>query len=434
MADHEIHITPHVNLTEIRDFERHLAGIQRQFDALIGSAQKITWPSGPGSASPAGSGSSPASAQPRTSTPNQAVNPGQSIPGAAAHDQQRRSQHPTGNNGAPGANLNTPGGLLDWMQGTYLPEAATIQEMLKGFGVSSGGQKSKSASQAKASPSAADFTHFAVWHKKPETPEEFSQMSHDILSLPNFSATQKKAAMDAAQKGPAALHEFVQQQQTASQSSGKSRRQAPTTQSIMKTMGLGSMADLLTMAPEALPLVAGAVATGYVTGQVKQGWTNYRTQGTAFSALSKSIGDLGQSFNTLRNTVNKSGMNFAETMGTITQAAQTYAPYVGNLGTKGLTQALTASQGFAFSYGLNPVSTTQAFGQAAQQIGITRTNSSAGQMTPAQWASLIANATSAGSMQGRVGQVLSSMLSVSQQIAQSIAQAPNQFQFLIGRL
>ena len=39
MADHEIHITPHVNLTEIRDFERHLTGIQRQFDALIGSAQ-----------------------------------------------------------------------------------------------------------------------------------------------------------------------------------------------------------------------------------------------------------------------------------------------------------------------------------------------------------------------------------------------------------
>lgn len=86
---------------------------------------------------------------------------------------------------------------------------------------------------------------------------------------------------------------------------------------------------------------------------------------------------------------------------------------------------LTASQSLAFSYGLNPVTMGQTFGQASQ-IGVLGTNSTSGQMTPAQWAGLIANAVSAGGMQGRQGQVFSSMLSVSQQIASQIAQAPNE--------
>ena len=434
MADHAIHITPHVNLKEIEDFERHLTGIQRQFDALIGSAQKITWPRGPGSASPAGSGSSPASAQPRTSVPNQAVNPGQSIPGAAAQEAQRRGKHPTGNQGTPGANLNTPGGLLDWMQGTYLPEAATIQEMLKGFGVSSGGKpggRSPRTPQPSTPPLSFSFSR-SLWKSPPQTLEDYQNVSNEINSRPGWSAAQKKQAMDLATQGvtptsPAALAaqgQALKQQLQARKSTGSGKRfgQSGLSKALLDAAGVGGATELLgAFGPAAL----GIGAVGYGVTQMQQGWTNYRTQGTAFSALSKSIGDLGQSFNTLRNTVNKSGMNFAETMGTITQAAQTYAPYVGNLGTKGFTQAVMAPQSLAFSYGLNPVSTTQAFGQAAQ-IGITRTNSSRGQMTPAQWASLIANATSAGSMQGRVGQVLSSMLGVSQQIAQQISQAPNQ--------
>ncbi len=459
MADHEIHITPHVNLTEIRDFERHLAGIQRQFDALIGSAQKITWPRGPGSASPAGSGRGPSPAQPRMSAPNQrvspdqsmpggspaavpprpsvpnqAVNPGQSIPGAAAQEAQRRGKHPTGNQGTPGANLNTPGGLLDWMQGTYLPEAATIQEMLKGFGVSSGGKtggRSPRTPQPSTPPLSFSFSR-SLWKSPPQTLEDYQNVSNEINSRPGWSAAQKKQAMDLATQGvtptsPAALAaqgQALKQQLQARKSTGSGKRfgQSGLSKALLDAAGVGGATELLgAFGPAAL----GIGAVGYGVTQMQQGWTNYRTQGTAFSALSKSIGDLGQSFNTLRNTVNKSGMNFAETMGTITQAAQTYAPYVGNLGTKGFTQAVMAPQSLAFSYGLNPVSTTQAFGQAAQ-IGITRTNSSRGQMTPAQWASLIANATSAGSMQGRVGQVLSSMLGVSQQIAQQISQAPNQ--------
>ncbi len=201
-----------------------------------------------------------------------------------------------------------------------------------------------------------------------------------------------------------------------------SRRLGAASKALLGAAGLGGASELLGSLGG---WGAAALGVGYVGSQVRSGWQNYRTQGTAFSALSRAIGDLGESFNTLRDQANTLGTSFAETLPTITQVVQTYAPYVGDLRNKALVSALNASQGLAFSYGLNPVTTTQAFGHAAQ-MGITATGGSAGQMTPPQWAALIANATAQGQMQGRTGQVLASMLSVSQNIAQQIAQAPNQ--------
>ncbi|NMP20775.1 transglycosylase SLT domain-containing protein [Sulfobacillus harzensis] len=188
--------------------------------------------------------------------------------------------------------------------------------------------------------------------------------------------------------------------------------------------GAGEMAGLLGGGLTATGIGAAALGVGFVASQVKQGWSTYHTQGTAFSALSKTIGDLGESFNTLRNRVDATSVGFAESLPTITAATQALAPYVGNVGTGGLTRYMTASQGMAYSMGLNPVSTAQSFGQAAQ-MGILGTNSTSGQLTANQFAALIGNAVSAGSMQGRQGQVLSAMLSVSQQLAAQLGQAPN---------
>lgn len=195
-------------------------------------------------------------------------------------------------------------------------------------------------------------------------------------------------------------------------------------QQLAGAAGFGELGGLLGGGAAMAGIGAAALGVGYVATQTRQGFSTYLQQGTAVSALSKTLGDLGESFNTLRTTINATGLGFAESLATITAATQALAPYVGNVGTQGIRRYLTAAQSTAYGLGLNPVSTTQAFGQLGQ-VGILPTNSSTGQLTPNQFAALLANAVSAGSMQGRQGQVLSALVSLSQTLTQQLGQAPN---------
>ena len=420
MADHEVKITPHIDLTEMRDWQRHLAQVEQQMARIAASAAKIKVDTGGSGSGGSGGG---------TTAPQPGTRPARPSPAEAQAEQvlphttrkQRQRQ------GAGGSNANNPGGLLNWMLSVFLPDQPTIQEMTRPM-QHVGAQKIQ---RARNTQSVLARAHQLRQQSGGElgTATAANQIAQEegFGPLGQYGLRRSAERVHQWQQAHghfAAFHahrlQAAQAAATGGSSGGGGGRAGlhPGLKSMLEAGGLGVLADLT-------PWALGAAGVGFVGSQVRQGWSTYHTQGTAFSALSKSVGDLGESFNTLRNRVNETGLQFAETLPTITQAMQTFAPYVGNIGTRGLVRDLTASQGLAFSYGLNPVSTTQAFGQAAQ-IGILGTNSSRGQMTAAQWATLIANATASGSMQGRQGQVLSSMLSVSQQIAQQIAQAPNQ--------
>ena len=168
--------------------------------------------------------------------------------------------------------------------------------------------------------------------------------------------------------------------------------------------------------------MVGGAALAYLGGQGMQGWSSYMSQAPAFSALQKSVGTLGESFNTLRMTVNRSGWNFAESMSQMTQVAQTYSGAVGNIGTHGLSNALTNIQGFAFGYGLSPTQTAGQFGQAAT-MGLTFGHHAP--LNPATFAAQVANATAAGRMPGRQAQVLQELLSLNQTLAQQTVTPPH---------
>ena len=455
MADHEIRIHPTVNLQEIKDLERHLELVRQQMDRIAGSAAKITIPStgstagrAHGQAGRTGTqtgGGSFVPPRPGETTVQDAVqhhisqrtSGARRVMEAQQQAQQARTSargHKSSTGTASAETATTPGGLLNWIMSVFLPDQPTIQEMTGG---------AKGLNMSKLSPSLrAKMPTFqfqpSAWKSAPQTPSEYADAAAAIPGFDTMSPAAQKAAMDAAMGGytpvnldqlrkqgmsqQQALYQAYKQGGASGGGSGTSWGLGAGPKAMLDAAGIGGTMDILGRLG---PWGAAALGVGYLGKQGVQGWSNYRIQGTAFSAISKSAGDLGESFNTLRDAVNKTGVQFAESLTTITQVAQTYIPYAGDLSTKALTGALTASQGLAFSYGLNPVSTTQAFGQAAQ-MGITGTAGSAGQMTPPQWAALIANATTQGNMQGRTGQVLSSMLSVSQNIASTIAQAPNQ--------
>ncbi len=455
MADHEIRIHPTVNLQEIKDLERHLDLVRQQMDRIAGSAAKITIPSTgsttgaahgqAGRTSTQTGGGSFVPPRPGETTVGDAVQQAQRVRTGGARRvmeaQQQAQQARTSARGrksststAGAESAQTPGGLLNWIMSVFLPDQPTIQEMTGG---------AKSLNMSKLSPSLrAKMPTFqfqpSAWKSAPQTPSEYANAAAAIPGFDTMSPAAQKAAMDAAMGGytpvnlgqlrkqgvsqQQALYEAYRRAGTGGSGRGGSGGLGAGPKALLGAAGMGGVTEMLGRLG---PWGAAALGVGYVADQGVQGWNNYKTQGTAFSAISKSVGDLGESFNALRNSVNKTGIQFAESLTTITAVTQGYLPFVGDLSTKRLTGALTASQGLAFAYGLNPTSTTQAFGQAAQ-MGITATGGSSGQMTPAQWAALIANATSAGSMQGRTGQVLASMLSVSQSIASTIAQAPNQ--------
>ncbi len=422
MADHEIRITPRVDFTEVDALSRRLKQMEAQFQRLAASAAKVQLGTGgSGGDGPGGGGGGLPSAQPgatrrRSPAETQAER-------VLPHTTRRRRQ---GGGGTPGQNTDTSGGLLNWMMSVFLPDQPTIQEMTKPM------QRigAPGLQRARNTQSVLGRAHQLQQQSGGEMGMAASaaQIAQEegLGPLGQYGLRRSAERVHQWQQahGQFAAHHTFRLQASASGGGGgagssRGGSRSGGSGSLLNAVGLGALAT------EAAPYLLPVLAAKFVAGQVKQGWSTYHAQGTAFSALSKSMGDLGESFNTLRNRVNETGLRFAETLPTITQAMQTFAPYVGNIGTRGLVRDLTASQGLAFSYGLNPVSTTQTFGQAAQ-IGILGTNSTTGQMTAAQWAGLIANATASGSMQGRQGQVLSSMLSVSQQIASQIAQAPNQ--------
>ncbi|MCY0900238.1 MAG: glucosaminidase domain-containing protein [Firmicutes bacterium] len=431
MADHEIRITPKVDLRELTDLQRHLDQMARTMDTIAQASQKIRIP---------GIGSGDAT-QDRAQVLHEASMGRQRVrrnPMAETLDRvmpvsSQRVAARRGRSGSTPEDAQTPGGLLNWIMSVFLPDQPTIQEMTSTpHGINLG----------KLSPSVrAKLPTFlyqpSAWKSKPQTPTEYAEAAGSIPGFETLSPTAQKAALDAVTGGytPVNLDQLRKQQQQTQQAIFQAYRQSgggtgsggsgglgAGPRALLGAAGLGGVTDLIgTLGPWG----AAVLGVGYVADQTKQGWSTYHTQGSAFSAISKSAGDLGESFNVLRNKVNATGLQFAESLTTITAVTQSYLPFVGNLSTARLTNALTAAQGTAFAYGLNPTSTTQAFGQAAA-LGITATGGSGGQMTPAQWAALIANATSQGNMQGRTGQVLTSMLSVSQAIAQQIAGTPNQ--------
>ncbi len=438
MADHEIRIHPTVNLQEIKDFERHLDLVRQQMDRITASAAKITIP-GIGSRNVPGGASFGGRTVQDTVQRDQARRLGgaQRVMEAQQQAQQARAtargrKSSTSTAGAESA--QTPGGLLNWIMSVFLPDQPTIQEMTGG---------AKGLNMSKLSPSLrAKMPTFqfqpSAWKSAPQTPSEYANAAAAIPGFDTMSPAAQKAAMDAAMGGytpvnlgqlrkqgvsqQQALYQAYRQAGTGGSGSGGSGGLGAGPKALLGAAGMGGVTEMLGRLG---PWGAAALGVGYVADQTKQGWSTYHTQADAFSALSKTMGNLNESFNTLRNTVNKTGLNFAESLPQITQVMQAVSPLTGNLGTAGFNKFLTASQGYAFSAGLNPLSTSQAFA-GASQIGILPTNGSAGQMTPAQWAALIANSVSAGGMGGRQGQVLSSLLGVSQQIAGQLAQAPNE--------
>ncbi len=455
MADHEIRIHPTVNLQEIKDLERHLDLVRQQMDRIAGSAAKITIPSTgsttgaahgqAGRTSTQTGGGSFVPPRPGETTVGDAVQQAQRVRTGGARRvmeaQQQAQQARTSARGrksststAGAESAQTPGGLLNWIMSVFLPDQPTIQEMTGG---------AKSLNMSKLSPSLrAKMPTFqfqpSAWKSAPQTPSEYANAAAAIPGFDTMSPAAQKAAMDAAMGGytpvnlgqlrkqgvsqQQALYEAYRRAGTGGSGRGGSGGLGAGPKALLGAAGMGGVTEMLGRLG---PWGAAALGVGYAADQTKQGWSTYHTQADAFSALSKTMGNLNESFNTLRNTVNKTGLNFAESLPQITQVMQAVGPLTGNLGTAGFNKFLTASQGYAFSAGLNPLSTSQAFA-GASQIGILPTNGSAGQMTPAQWAALIANSVSAGGMGGRQGQVLSSLLGVSQQIAGQLAQAPNE--------
>ncbi len=432
MADHEIRIHPTVNLQEIQHLERHLEQVRQQMDRIAGSAAKITIPSASPGQPPRTVAEDVQAEQRRRTQGSQRVVEAQNAAMPPAGGSARRGR--PGRQSATGENARTPGGLLNWIMSVFLPDQPTIQEMTHSTSPISPHHLLRARNTQSVLGRSRQLQQ-ASGNNLNRTATAAAQIAAEegLGPLDQYGLRQSAERVQQWHQGPgrfAAYHAYHQRavQAAAAKAGGSggsgqgSRRLGAGPRAMLNAAGIGGATEMLSTLG---PWAAAAVAVDYGQSKIRQGWSAYRTQGTAFSALSQAMGNLGESFNTLRDQANAVGTAFAESLPTITQVTQTYLPYVGNLSPRRLTTALNASQGLAFSYGLNPVTTTQAFGQAAQ-MGITATGGSTGQMTPPQWAALIANATAQGQMQGRTGQVLASMLSVSQNIAQQIAQAPNQ--------
>lgn len=330
MADHEIRIAPKVDFTDLNQMSRRLQQMEAQFDRLAQSAAKVKVPTG---SDAAGGGSGP-SADGGARRP--AGGPGMATPRYSAAESQAAKTMPNiqqrarkvRGGGAPGQSASTPGGLLNWMMSVFLPDQPTIQQMTQPLG---------SHLTPKARQALPTFRYNPkAWKSPPQTQAEYEAIGQQVYSQPGLSPAQQKAAMDAAVGGytpitPAGAAQSTTAMKQAlfqarsgggggSGTGGTTRGR--TVKTLMSAAGLGVLSEMG-------PLALAAAGVGFVGTQVRQGWSTYHTQGTAFSALSKSLGDLGQSFNTLRDVVNKTGLNFAETLPQITQVMQTMSPIPG---------------------------------------------------------------------------------------------------------
>lgn len=419
--DAEIRLTPRLDDTDLRKFQEWIRRLHQDVHSLAVETAKVRIPgmSGPGSGGAPSSGGGAAGSG--GGGPGGPHVPGTG--GGGRYQPQQILAPVTGQqSGRRRSGASTPsfglssGQFLTTYQDVILPILPELEQLNKVGGQAAVGRRLTAHHAALQATLNAPMGSYA-WHQA--VGAYAAQAGIDRATAERHAQRLWEAEL---QRGQATqvqdLRRAYQQMGSTGSGAGRLRRSlSHGPQALLESLGLGSV---LRLGAWALP-VAGAA---WGVGQVKQGWSTYLQQGTAFSALSKSVGDANQSFNQLRDTINKTGLSFAETLPQITQAFQTLVPYVGNLGTRGLSRMMTAAQGFAFSYGLNPTGTTQAFGQAAQ-IGLLPTNSTVGQMTPAQFAGLIANMTSAGQMQGRQQQVLAELLTVSQHLAQTTGMTPN---------
>lgn len=410
--DSEIRISPKVDTTELADMENRLKRMDDLFKSMAQSTGRVKFPwdgsgggGGAGVGPGSGGGPSPAGATAQATAQQ-------------AQQAARQRMPKSGRRGSAGMNS---GQFLTNFQNIIEPILPELDVMMQQPG-------------GKTNAAGALREHLSRVQRIAAQPAGSTAESQAILAANQATGVNPAALANAAAQyratNPshgAVISQYLSAQRQAAAGGGSGSSGMGATGIVQKlagAAGLGEFGALLGGGLAATGIGAAALGVGFVASQTRRGWSSYRQQGTAFSALSKTIGDLGESFNTLRNQINATSLGFAESMQTITAATQAIAPYVGNVGTRGLSRYMTASQSLAFSYGMNPVATGQAAAQFGQ-IGVLPTNSTVGQMTPAQWAALFANAVSAGSMQGRQGQVLSSLLSVSQSLAQQLAQAPN---------
>ena len=407
--DSEIRITPKVDTTDLKKLDQALTQIEQHMQRLVGVAGKIKIPTAgagtvfPGSGGSGGSASSPAGATAQAET-------------ARAHQAVRDRMPQARRRGSgSGSGAGSSGQFLTNFQNIIEPILPELDVMMK-----QPGGKTQAAAHLNqhlshirsiaAHPAGSQEESFAIANAAQSTGLGYATLAN---SAAEYRATNPSHG--------AVITAYLKAHRQAQGSPATSSNAATgVIQKLAGAAGFGEVGSLLGGG-----LGAAALGVGFMASQTRRGWSNYMAQGTAFSAISKTVGTLGESFNTLRARVDATSTGLAESLGTITAATQATVPYVGNVGTRGLTRQMTASQGLAFSMGLNPVNAAQAFGQAAQ-IGVLPTGGSVGRMAPAQFAALIANATNTGTMQGRQGQVLSAMLSVSQQIAQQLGQAPNE--------
>lgn len=412
--DQEINLKPKVDFTDLKQMEESLRRMDGLFKSMAHSAAKVHLNSGGGG----GAGTGTASG----GSGSAAVDAMSGLPGGANHAQAIRRGR--GGGASSQGSMNSGQFLTDFQSiiEPILPQLDAIMASSAGGGK---GGKSGAAQHIRQ--------HMMHVQSIAQHPAGSMAESHALLQATQATGLSPEALSSAASQyrttqptTGSVIHSYLgahQQAQKGAQGSALAKHASGALGTTMRAAGLGKLVDVMGSGA-AMPLAAGALAVGVGANQVRKGWGTYTQQAPAFSALSRSIGNLGQSFDTLRNMVNKTGLGFAESLPTITQAVQTLAPYTGNLGNRGLRHMLTASQGLAYSYGMSPVAMNKAFGQAAQ-IGILGTNSTTGQMTASQFAGLIGNAVAAGGMQGRQGQVLSAMLNVSQTLAQQLGQAPN---------
>lgn len=269
MADHEVKITPHIDLTEMRDWQRHLTQVEQQMARIAASAAKIKVDTGgAGGGSGGGSGGSGAGA-----TPSQrGTRPARPSPAEAQAEQVLPHTTRKGRQRAAGSgeNANTPGGLLDWMLSVFLPDQPTIQEMtgpLSGVGT-------HRAATGRTRPQRPTFAYNpGAWKQAPQTPEEYQDVASQILSQPGLSPAQQKATLDAALGGYTPVTPEAMAQQTdalyrarggsSGGSGGGTRGLHPGLKSMLEAGGLGVLADLT-------PWALGAAGVGFVGSQVRR--------------------------------------------------------------------------------------------------------------------------------------------------------------------
>lgn len=434
----EIRITPHVDLREIQAWEKHLATIEQQMARIASHAQKLQIPlpgqgGGGAGGGPAGSagGSGPGAPGPgkrtvRSPGPASAGAPGPSPTQATTtafvtqHLPQTRAR-------LQRQAASSSGAFLTEFQDIIQPILPELYQLMKVGGAPAVQRRlaahTQSLQGALNEPQGSFNWTQQVGAYAQQAGVEWSTAARHATRAQQWEAQQGRALT------PDDLFRAWQTMPAnAGGGAGAGGRGSAGGSGggnlwgrLLGAAGFGEFAGLV---GDAAGVGAAAVGIGYVANQTRQGWQTYQQQGTAFSALAKSVGDLGESFNQLRTVVNATGLNFAETLPQITQVIQTLVPYTGNLGTAGLARYLTAVQGFAFAYGLNPTTVAQAVGSASQ-IGLLPTSNSAGAMSAPQFMALVANAVAAGGMQGRQGQVLSALLGVTTQLAQQLGQAPN---------